>query len=277
MTEADRAAALAHLLRAREEIDGPGLYVPGGERAPLLARLRSLGVEGAPARSAKRAARPVRSGPAASGATPAAPVAEIARLAASGSAAEIEALDTLETVRQVAEGCTRCQLHESRRSVVFADGSPDARVMCVGEAPGRHEDESGVPFVGRAGKLLDQLLLSVGLPREAVYICNVLKCRPPQNRNPQEDEIERCSPFLRRQVALVRPEVVVTFGTFAARTLLGLRESLGRMRGRTHMYEGVPLVATYHPAALLRNPNWIRPTWEDLQRVRQVLKESGRG
>lgn len=276
MTEADRAAALAHLLRAREEIDGRGLYVPGGEREPLLARLRSLGVEGAPARPVGRGATSGHPGPAASGATPA-PDAEIARLAASGSAAEIEALDALETVRRVAKECTRCRLHESRRSVVFADGSPDARVMCVGEAPGRHEDESGVPFVGRAGKLLDQLLLSVGLPREDVYICNVLKCRPPQNRNPKEDEIERCSPFLRRQVALVRPEVVVAFGTFAARTLLGLRESLGRMRGRTHLYEGVPLVATYHPAALLRNPNWIRPSWEDLQRVRQVLKEGARG
>ena len=276
MTEADRATALARLLRARGEIDGPGLYVPAGGRDSLLARLRSLGADGAPSRPARRAAG---STPAAAAALAGAATsdAEIARLAASGTAAEIEALEALETVRRVANGCTRCRLHESRRSVVFADGSPDARVMCVGEAPGRHEDESGLPFVGRAGKHLDQLLLSVGLPREDVYICNVLKCRPPQNRNPQEDEIERCSPFLRRQVALVRPEVVVAFGTFAARTLLGVRESLGRLRGRTHLYEGVPLVATYHPAALLRNPNWIRPTWEDLQRVRQVLKESARG
>jgi len=268
-------AALAHLLRSREEIDGRGLYVSGGEREPLLARLRSLGVDG-PSAGSVSGAIPARSGTVASGTT-SAPRGEIDRLSASGSAMEIEALDVLETVRRVANGCTRCRLHESRRTVVFADGSPDARVMCVGEAPGRHEDESGVPFVGRAGKLLDQLLLSVGLPREDVYICNVLKCRPPQNRNPQEDEIERCSPFLRRQVALVGPEVVVAFGTFAARTLLGLRESLGRMRGRTHRYEGVPLVATYPPAALLRNPNWIRPTWEDLQRVRQVLREGARG
>lgn len=276
MTEADRATALAHLLRAREEIDGPGLYVQAGGRDPLLARLRSLGADGAPSRPARRAAgSPPAATVAPAGA--AAPDAEIARLAASGTTAEIEALEALETVRRVANGCTRCRLHESRRTVVFADGSPDARVMCVGEAPGRHEDESGLPFVGRAGKLLDQLLLSVGLPREDVYICNVLKCRPPQNRNPQEDEVERCAPFLRRQVALVRPEVVVAFGTFAARTLLGVRESLGRLRGRTHMYEGVPLVATYHPAALLRNPSWIRPTWEDLQRVRTVLKESARG
>lgn len=251
MTETDRAAALAHLLRTRTEIDGPGLYVPAGEREALLASLRDLGV--------------------------AVPDAEVRRLAASATAAEIEALEALETVRRVAGECTRCRLHESRRTVVFADGSPEARVMCVGEAPGRHEDESGVPFVGRAGKLLDQLLLSVGLPRQDVYICNVLKCRPPQNRNPQEDEIERCSPFLRRQVALVRPEVVVALGTFAARTLLGVRESLGRLRGRTHLYEGVPLVATYHPAALLRNPNWTRPTWEDLQRVRRLLGEGDRG
>lgn len=251
MTETDRAAALAHLLRTRTEIDGPGLYVPAGEREALLASLRDLGV--------------------------AVPDTDVRRLAASATAAEIEALEVLETVRRVAGECTRCRLHESRRTVVFADGSPEARVMCVGEAPGRHEDESGVPFVGRAGKLLDQLLLSVGLPRQDVYICNVLKCRPPQNRNPQEDEIERCSPFLRRQVALVRPEVVVALGTFAARTLLGVRESLGRLRGRTHLYEGVPLVATYHPAALLRNPNWTRPTWEDLQRVRRLLGEGDRG
>lgn len=271
MTDADRTAALARLLRTREEIEGPGLYVPGDQRDPLLARLRSLGVEAARLPPAARATAAPR-GPSA-----VSPDADIRRLAASGTTAEIEALEVLETVRRVASECTRCRLHESRRTVVFADGSPEARVMCVGEAPGRHEDESGVPFVGRAGKLLDELLLSIGLPREDVYICNVLKCRPPQNRNPQEDEIERCSPFLRRQVALVKPEVVVAFGTFAARTLLGARESLGRLRGRTHLYQGVPLVATYHPAALLRNPNWIRPTWEDLQQVRQVLGEVARG
>jgi DNA polymerase len=146
--------------------------------------------------------------------------------------------------------------------------------MCVGEAPGAREDETGMPFVGRAGQLLDRLLVSVGLSREDVYIANVLKCRPPGNRNPQPEEIERCSPFLRRQVVLVGPEVVVAFGTFAAQTLLGVRETLGRLRGRVHEYEGVPLVATYHPAALLRNPQWTRPSWEDLQRVRHLLAEN---
>lgn len=149
--------------------------------------------------------------------------------------------------------------------------------MCVGEAPGANEDDTGVPFVGRAGQLLDRLLMSVGFAREEVYICNVLKCRPPGNRNPEAEEIEKCSPFLRRQVALVAPEVIIAFGTFASRTLLGLSDTLGRMRGRTHRYEGVPLVATYHPAALLRNPNWTRPAWEDLQRARRVLEESDRG
>lgn len=248
-------AALAAHLRARSRVEGAGLFVPPGERATLLARLRALGTDAARGE------------------------VDIERLRRSGAIEEIEALEDLEAVRAVAEGCLRCRLHESRNTVVFADGAPDARVMCVGEAPGRNEDETGVPFVGRAGRLLDRLLMSVGLPREDVYICNVLKCRPPQNRNPREDEIETCSPFLRRQVALVRPEVIVAFGSFAARTLLGVGGSLGGLRGRTHLYQGVPLVATYHPAALLRNPGWTRPTWEDLQRVRRVLagEESGRG
>lgn len=192
-------------------------------------------------------------------------------VSAGGSMAE------LGDVRREAESCTRCGLHTTRRSVVFSDGPDKARVMCVGEAPGAREDEMGLPFVGRAGQLLDRLLLSVGLAREEVYICNVLKCRPPGNRNPEPEEIELCSPFLRRQVALVEPEVVVAFGTFAAQTLLGLRESLGRMRGRVHEYEGVPLVVTYHPAALLRNPHWKRPSWEDLQLVRRTLAENSGG
>ncbi|TFG66306.1 MAG: uracil-DNA glycosylase [Gemmatimonadales bacterium] len=190
---------------------------------------------------------------------------------------DIESIKELDSVRQVAEACIRCTLHSSRRTVVFSDGPDRARVMCVGEAPGAREDETGVPFVGRAGQLLDRLLLSVGLPREEVYICNVLKCRPPGNRNPQPDEIEQCSPFLRRQVALVKPEVVIAFGTFAAQTLLGVRASLGSLRGLVHAYEGVPLIATYHPAALLRNPHWMRPSWEDLQQARRLLAEGVSG
>lgn len=264
MNGAREAASFGRYLRAREEIEGPGMFVGRGEKDRLLHRLQSLG---SPAGD-----RRTRDPGSASASGP----AGIERMAENGTPAEIEALEDLATVRAVAERCVRCPLHRTRKNVVFADGSPDARVMCVGEAPGANEDETGLPFVGRAGQLLDRLLLSVGFHREEVYICNVLKCRPPQNRNPQTDEIEQCSPFLRRQVALVRPEVVVAFGTFASRTLLEVRESLGRMRGRTHMYEGVPLIVTYHPAALLRNPNWTRPAWEDLQRVRHLLEE-GRG
>jgi uracil-DNA glycosylase len=186
-------------------------------------------------------------------------------------AGEIVLLPTLDAVREVSLGCPRCRLAETRTKVVFGEGSPDADVMVVGEAPGADEDRSGRPFVGRAGKLLDLLLMTAGLEREKVYICNVLKCRPPGNRNPLPDEVEACSPYLLRQVELVKPRAIVAFGTFAAQTLLGTDVSIGRLRGKTHQYQGVPLVPTYHPAALLRNPGWVRAVWEDLQRVRAVL------
>lgn len=201
---------------------------------------------------------------------------EISRLRAEADGAELRALPNLATLGAVAVGCTRCGLHAGRQNVVFGEGSPEARVMCVGEAPGAVEDETGRPFVGRAGRLLDRLLLTAGFAREEVYICNVLKCRPPGNRDPRPDEIEACSPYLLRQLELIDPEVIVAFGTFAARTLLDVRESLGRLRGRTHLYAGYPVVVTYHPAALLRNPGWTRPTWEDLQRVRRIVDEGKR-
>jgi len=235
--------ALAAYFRSRMGIEGAGFFVPAGESAKLMEQVRRVGAVEQPS--------PANEG--------------------QGSV-DIESLNQLESVRKIAESCVRCALHSSRRTVVFADGSDRARVMCVGEAPGAREDETGIPFVGRAGQLLDRLLLSVGLPREDVYICNVLKCRPPGNRNPHPAEIEQCSPFLRRQVALVKPEVIIAFGTFAAQTLLGAKESLGRLRGKVHSYEGVPLIATYHPAALLRNPHWTRPSWKDLQQVRSLLE-----
>jgi DNA polymerase len=195
---------------------------------------------------------------------------DVRRLASDGTREEILALPDLETLREVAGACTRCSLHTTRTTVVFADGSPTARLLCVGEAPGANEDRTGLPFVGRAGKLLDRLLLSVGFPRSEVFICNVLKCRPPGNRNPLPDEIEACSPFMLRQVEMVNPAVIVAFGTFAAQTLLGVRDSLRHLRGRTHLYQGYPLVVTYHPAALLRNPGWTRPAWRDLQLARRI-------
>jgi uracil-DNA glycosylase family 4 len=171
----------------------------------------------------------------------------------------------------VALGCPRCALANTRRHVVFGEGREDAEVLVVGEAPGADEDASGRPFVGKAGRLLDLLLLSCGFRREELYVCNVLKCRPPQNRNPEPDEVSACSPYLLRQVELVEPRVILAFGAFAAQTLLGADEGVGRLRRREHQYRGVPLIPTYHPAACLRDPRWVRAVWEDLQRARALL------
>lgn len=187
------------------------------------------------------------------------------------TAEELRRLPTLDALREVALGCPRCRLAETRGRVVFGEGNPNAKLVVVGEAPGAEEDRTGRPFVGPAGKLLDLLLASVGLPREEVYVCNVLKCRPPRNRDPRPDEVEACSPYLLRQVELIRPRAIAAFGTFAAQTLLGSTTPIGKLRGQVHEYHGVPLVPTYHPAALLRTPAWIRPTWDDLQRLRAVI------
>jgi uracil-DNA glycosylase family 4 len=155
---------------------------------------------------------------------------------------------------------------------VFSDGAVDARLVVVGEAPGANEDATGLPFVGAAGQYLDLLLASVDLSRrESVYICNVLKCRPPGNRNPLPDEIEACSPWLRRQLELIAPRALLAVGTFAAQALTGEQKPLGRLRGEVHGYQGIPLVVTYHPAALLRNPAWTRAFWDDLQLLRTVM------
>lgn len=178
-----------------------------------------------------------------------------------------------EELREAALSCTRCRLAETRTQVVFSDGSVDARLVVVGEAPGANEDATGLPFVGAAGKFLDLLLASVDLSREdSVYICNVLKCRPPGNRNPQPDEIDACSPYLRKQLELIRPQALLAVGSFAAKLLTGRdKAALGKLRGEVHSYEGVPLVCTYHPAALLRNPRWTRAFWNDLQLLRTLL------
>lgn len=177
-----------------------------------------------------------------------------------------------EELRGAALACTRCRLAEGRRNVVFSDGNPAGRLMVVGEAPGADEDASGLPFVGRAGRLLDLILASVSLSRkESVYICNVLKCRPPGNRNPMPDEIESCAPLLKRQIELVAPEVLLAVGSFAAQWLTGTTKPVGRLRGEVYGYQGVPLVVTYHPAALLRNPGWDRLVWEDLQLLCQIM------
>lgn len=200
------------------------------------------------------------------------PVELVAGATAPGPAEpELVQLGSLDALREVALGCPRCRLSETRTHVVFGEGNPHAEVVVVGEAPGADEDRTGRPFVGRAGKLLDLLLQSAGFPREAVYICNVLKCRPPGNRNPEPEEIAACSPYLMRQLELTAPRAILAVGTFPAQTLLRSTTPIGRLRGAVHQMDGVAVVPTYHPAALLRNPGWIRPVWEDLQRLRSVL------
>jgi uracil-DNA glycosylase len=177
-----------------------------------------------------------------------------------------------DALRAQALACTRCSLAGTRTNVVFSDGTPAARLMVVGEAPGAQEDKTGLAFVGPAGKLLDLLLASIGLSRgTSAYICNVLKCRPPGNRNPLPGEIEACSPFLARQIELIGPEAILALGAFAGHYVSGREVPLGQLRGEVYSYRGVPVVVTYHPAALLRNPGWTRPTWEDLQLLRQVM------
>jgi len=212
----------------------------------------------------------VRAGAPVPGTTPAPPSPRAP--AAYVSAEEISSLPILSEVRDIALGCPRCGLAKTRRHVVFGEGPETADVMVVGEAPGADEDASGRPFVGRAGRLLDLMLMSAGFPREQVYVCNVLKCRPPQNRNPQPDEVEACSPYLVRQVELVKPRLILAFGNFAAQTLLGTDLSMGKLRRESiHHFRGIPVVPTYHPSACLRTQAWTRSVWEDLQRARDVL------
>ena len=183
----------------------------------------------------------------------------------------IPAAESLAAVAELVAGCTRCRLCEARRHTVPGEGPADARLFVVGEGPGRTEDETGRPFVGQAGELLTKILTAIELPRERVFIGNVVKCRPPENRTPQYDEIAACVPHLFRQIQLVQPKVILAMGGTAAQTLLNSKQSLGAMRGRIHRFRGIPVIVTYHPAALLRNPNWKKPTWDDVRIARRLL------
>jgi uracil-DNA glycosylase len=183
----------------------------------------------------------------------------------------IAELGSLKAIAEQVAGCRRCALYATAKNGVPGEGNPKARVVCVGEGPGANEDESGLPFVGAAGALLTKILESVKLSRDEVFITNVVKHRPPGNRNPLPEEVDACSPYLIRQLELIKPKVIIAFGNFAAQTLLNTKDGVGKLRGAVHTYEGIPLVVTYHPAALLRNPNWKRPTWEDVKLARRVL------
>jgi DNA polymerase len=179
---------------------------------------------------------------------------------------------SLESVREEIGECTRCKLHKGRTNLVFGVGNPRARLMFVGEGPGEEEDKKGEPFVGKAGQLLTKMIEAMGLEREDVYICNTVKCRPPNNRNPEPDELSSCEPFLKGQLAAVRPEAIVTLGKFAAQALLRDETPISRMRGNWREYEGIPVMPTFHPAYLLRSPQEKGKVWEDLQ---QVMKKLG--
>jgi len=185
--------------------------------------------------------------------------------------AGIMELPSLESVADAVSACTRCPLYATATLGVPGEGAVRARLVCVGEGPGANEDLTGRPFVGAAGQLLTKILAAVDLPREDVFITNVVKHRPPNNRNPAPGEIEACNPYLVRQLQLINPKVIVAFGTFAAQTLLNSKTPISRLRGEVHRYHGIPLIVTYHPAALLRNPAWKRPTWEDVKLARRIL------
>jgi DNA polymerase len=182
------------------------------------------------------------------------------------------AQETLEAVQTDLGDCRRCELWRDRKHIVFGSGNPHAELMFVGEAPGADEDEQGLPFVGRAGQLLTKIIEAMGMRREEVYICNILKCRPPGNRSPEADEIASCEPFLLRQIASVSPKVICALGAYGAQVLLRTKEPISRLRGQFVDYRGMKFIATFHPAYLLRNPNEKRRVWEDVQKIRDYLR-----
>jgi DNA polymerase len=184
---------------------------------------------------------------------------------------EVGNAPALQAIRDDIGDCQRCKLAPKRTHIVFGSGNPNAELVFVGEAPGFDEDQQGLPFVGRAGQLLTKIIESIDLKREDVYICNVLKCRPPDNRNPEPDEVGACNPFLRRQLAVIRPKVVCCLGTFASQTVMQTASSISKLRGRFYDIDGMRVIATFHPAYLLRSPDKKREVWEDMKQIRAEL------
>jgi DNA polymerase len=187
--------------------------------------------------------------------------------------AALQQYQSLKELFEATKDCQKCKLGKTRKNYVFGEGNEQAKLVVVGEAPGADEDETGRPFVGRSGELLNKILSSVKFERSDVYICNIVKSRPPQNRNPEPDEIEACLPYLLRQIELIRPKMILALGKVAANTLLENNLSMTAMRGKVHRWKSIDVVATYHPAALLRNPNWKKLCWEDVQMMRRHYDE----
>jgi uracil-DNA glycosylase len=184
-----------------------------------------------------------------------------------------QSANSLEELNRSICDCTKCVLHKNRNKFVFGSGNPNADVMVIGEGPGADEDAQGLPFVGRAGKLLTDILKAIKFERDEVYIANIVKCRPPGNRTPLPEEMETCIPYLRKQIELIKPKLVLCLGLTAAKGLLKRKESLGNLRGKVFEYEGINVMVTFHPAALLRNPNWKRDCWEDVQKFRKLYDQ----
>jgi len=269
--EALRSELLAWI-RQNEEL-GPDWFLDEGSPEPL------------PAVEAPAADAPVAKAPAAAPAPPAsvadpddpfaatcsAFVAETLELIRRhGAAARPEAGETLEPIGAEVAACTACELHGGRTNTVFGSGSANASLVFIGEAPGADEDRQGQPFVGKSGQLLTKIIEAIDFARDEVYICNILKCRPPNNRDPLPAEVQACEGYLQRQLAVLRPRVICCLGRVAAQTLLQTDASLSRLRQTVHFYQDIPVMATYHPAALLRNPDWKRDTWEDVRKLRAL-------
>jgi DNA polymerase len=180
-------------------------------------------------------------------------------------------ISTLPELKKLVAECRKCSLHLSRKNTVFGTGTDKEKLVIIGEAPGAEEDETGEPFVGRAGQLLTKMLSAIGINRDDVYICNVLKCRPPGNRDPLPEEISMCSAYLDRQLELLKPQYILALGRISAIRLLGKQSTMREFREGSHSYNGIPVMVTYHPSALLRNPNWKYPAWEDLKKLKELL------
>jgi uracil-DNA glycosylase len=271
--------------RAPAAEPAPAAPTPAGARPPTAAVAESRGSGAGPvsaARAAALAAPAAAAAPAAPGAPASVPPGPAAAELPAGivydpPGSDLFATDpvyrasSLDAVAALVAACTKCRLCEARRHTVPGEGPGDARLVVVGEGPGRVEDETGRPFVGQAGELLTKILGAIELPRERVYICNVVKCRPPDNRVPQYGEIAACLPYLFRQIELIRPAVILAMGGTAAQAVLNTKQSLGALRQHMHRFRGIPVIVTYHPAALLRNPHWKKPTWDDVRFARRLL------
>jgi DNA polymerase len=254
-------------LRAQREVFGDALYAPfalpapGGTGDAVTPIVRD---DDAPYALAERAADDD---------SPSADRADQPRLDGVDPRGDAFDADSLDDFEKRINQCKKCRLGASRNKFVFGEGNPNADVMAIGEGPGRDEDEQGRPFVGRAGKLLNDILKAIDFEREDVFIGNVVKCRPPGNRTPASDEMDACLPYLNKQIELIKPKLILCLGKTAARGLLKLNDSLGKMREKTHRYGDATVVVTYHPAALLRNPGWKRGCWEDVQKLRKLYDD----